>query len=139
MTTAEWEALCDGCGKCCLHKLIDDDDPAETVHFTDIACQLLDTETARCSNYQERKRLVPECVVIHRDHLHELTYLPNSCAYRRLADGRGLADWHPLRNQGSPAKMIAAGISAARRVVNERDYADAMEDRIVTWPLYDSE
>lgn len=139
MSDAEWESLCDGCGKCCLHKLIDDDDPEETVYYTDVACQLLNTETARCSQYAIRKSLVPDCVVIHRDNVHELTYMPQSCAYRRLAEGRGLASWHPLRNQGSQRAMIAAGISAVSRVISEQDTDEDLELRIVTWPLYDSE
>ncbi|MFC0444575.1 YcgN family cysteine cluster protein [Pseudidiomarina halophila] len=136
MTHAEWESLCDGCGKCCLHKLIDSDDHDETVHYTDVACALLDTGTARCSNYAERTKHVPDCVVITPENVYELDYMPTSCAYRRLAEGRDLASWHPLRHNGSTAAMVAAGMSAAGRVVNENEaLAEDLELRIVTWPL----
>ena len=139
MTHEEWESLCDGCGKCCLHKLIDADDANETIHYTDVSCVLLDTETARCSNYAERTKHVPDCVVITPENVHDLGYMPPSCAYRRLAEGRGLASWHPLRNGGSQAAMIAAGISAAQCVQNEDEVHEDLELRIVTWPLNDSD
>lgn len=139
MSSVEWESLCDGCGKCCLHKLIDENDPEEPLYYTDVACQLLNTDTAQCRHYAERKSLVPDCVVIHRDNVHQLTYMPQSCAYRRLAEGRGLAAWHPLRNQGSQKAMIAAGMSTVGRVVNEQEIDEDLEDRIVTWPLNDLE
>lgn len=137
MTHEEWESLCDGCGKCCLHKLIDADDADETVHYTDVSCVLLDTATARCTNYSERTKYVPDCVVITPKNVHDLGYMPPSCAYRRLAEGRGLASWHPLRNGGSQEAMIAAGISAAQCVQNEDEVHEDLELRIVTWPLND--
>lgn len=139
LTTAEWEALCDGCGKCCLHKLLDEDAPAtsEALHFTDVACQLLDTTTARCRDYQHRLSRVPDCVALTPATLHQVYYMPPSCAYRRLAKGRGLAAWHPLYHEGSQAAMIAAGISAAGRVVSETSIAELDEHCIVSWPLDD--
>ncbi|PTC01115.1 YcgN family cysteine cluster protein [Thalassospira xiamenensis] len=141
MSRDEWEALCDGCGKCCLHKLIDEDadDVAEEVLFTDIACQLLNNATAQCSDYQHRLAQVPDCVVLSPDNLAQVYYMPSSCAYRRLAEGRGLATWHPLLNKGSRGPMRAAGISAAGRSVSEANYHGELEDRIVTWPLKDTE
>ncbi|CAB0149702.1 hypothetical protein PSI9734_00276 [Pseudidiomarina piscicola] len=139
MTHAEWESLCDGCGKCCLHKLIDSDDERESLYYTDVSCVLLDTANARCSNYQKRTELVPSCVVITPENVHELDFMPTSCAYRRLAEGRGLAAWHPLRNNGSQAPMIEAGMSARGRVVNESEvHEEDLELRIATWPLRDT-
>ncbi|MDN7134888.1 YcgN family cysteine cluster protein [Pseudidiomarina terrestris] len=137
MTHAEWESLCDGCGKCCLHKLIDSDDEDDTVHYTDVSCVLLKTDTARCSNYAERTQFVPDCVVITPQNVYELDFMPTSCAYRRLAEGRGLPSWHPLRNDDSRKAMIAAGMSAAGRVQNENEVHEDLELRIVTWPLRD--
>ncbi|MDX1705166.1 YcgN family cysteine cluster protein [Pseudidiomarina sp.] len=137
MTAEEWESLCDGCGKCCLHKLIDEDDSTDEVHFTHVSCHLLDTGTARCRHYADRKNYVPDCVVISPDNLAVLDYMPPSCAYRRLAEGRGLASWHPLLNGGSQSAMIAAGISAAGRVISEDQLGIDLEDCIVSWPLND--
>ncbi|KFZ31627.1 hypothetical protein IDSA_02700 [Pseudidiomarina salinarum] len=137
MTTEEWESLCDGCGKCCLHKLIDEDDSTDEVHFTHVSCHLLDTQTARCRHYADRKNYVPDCVVITPENLEVLDYMPPSCAYRRLADGRGLASWHPLLNNGDQSAMIAAGISAAGRVTSEDQLLTELEDCIVSWPLHD--
>lgn len=141
MTRDEWELLCDGCGKCCLHKLIDEDaeDVAEEVVFTDISCQLLNNATAQCSDYPNRLAQVPDCVVLSPENLEQVYYMPGSCAYRRLAEGRGLASWHPLLNNGSRGPMRAAGISAAGRSVSEATYHGELEDRIVTWPLKDTE
>lgn len=136
MTASEWESLCDGCGKCCLHKLIDEDDPAETVHYTNVACRLLDCQTGRCSDYRQRFKSVPECVVIRPENVAELDYLPDSCAYRRLANGRSLPSWHPLRHNGSQEPMQAAGMSVAGRVVSETE-AQVTTAAIVTWPLTD--
>lgn len=135
MSQTEWESLCDGCGKCCLNKLIDDD--TEALHFTDVCCELLDPATGRCGNYPQRHTLVPDCVTITPENLGGLYYLPTSCAYRRLAEGRDLADWHPLRHNGDRNAMIAAGISVVGRVERESELHLDLEDRIVTWPLRD--
>lgn len=136
MTTEQWESLCDGCGKCCLHKLVDDD--TDELYFTDVSCQLLCAESGSCKQYATRFDIVPDCVVISQDNLQQLYYLPNSCAYRRLAEGRSLPSWHPLRHQGSKDAMVAAGMSVVGRIINERDFAAELEDRIVTWPLQDT-
>lgn len=137
MTHSEWELLCDGCGKCCLHKLIDAEDAEETVHYTDVSCRMLNTKTGQCSDYANRHQWVPDCVVITPEMIHELDYLPTSCAYRRLAEGRGLASWHPLLHGGDREPMRAAGMSVAGRVESEDEVADDLELRIVTWPLMD--
>ncbi len=130
MTPAEWEALCDGCGKCCLNKLED----AETgeVWFTRIACRLFDDASCQCSNYQIRKRIVPECVVLTPDTLDQIAYwMPASCAYRRLNEGRGLAEWHPLIS-GDPETVHAAGISIRGRTLGEFEIPEEdWEDYII--------
>ena len=137
MTHAEWESLCDGCGKCCLHKLIDEDDAQEVIEYTDVSCRLLDTKTGLCSDYANRKEHVPDCVVITPDNVNKLDYMPTSCAYRRLAEGRGIPSWHPLNHNGSRGPMLAAGMSAAGLVESEDYVEEELELRIVTWPLND--
>ncbi|GAB4266327.1 MAG: YcgN family cysteine cluster protein [Pararhodobacter sp.] len=130
MTPQEWEALCDGCGKCCLNKL-EDADTGE-VWFTSIACRLLDDATCRCSHYAIRKTLVPECVVLTPETLDDIAYwMPKSCAYRRLNEGRGLADWHPLVS-GDPESVHRAGQSMRGRTVGEFEIPeDDWEDHII--------
>ncbi len=132
MTGEEWEALCDGCGRCCLLKLQDED--SDAVDYTDVACKLLDLGSCRCGDYANRCRRVPDCVQLTPGNLRNLTWMPSTCAYRLLYEGQPLAWWHPL-NSGDPATVAAAGISVAGRVVSERDVDDAeLEDHIVEWP-----
>ncbi len=130
MTPEEWEAVCDGCGKCCLNKL--EDENTGEVAFTRVACRLFDDATCRCTNYANRKRLVPECVVLTLKSLPEIsTWMPRSCAYRRLNEGRGLAPWHPLVS-GDPDTVHHAGISVQGRTVNEATVPlDDWEDHII--------
>lgn len=116
LNDAEWEALCDGCGRCCLQKLEDED--SGDVHTTDIGCVLLDTSTCRCSNYSNRQTIVPDCLNVRPLDADKLRWLPNSCAYKRLAEGRELANWHPLIS-GDPQSVHAAGIGMAGRCVSE--------------------
>ena len=108
MTTAEWESLCDGCGRCCLLKLQDED--TDEVYVTRLACRLLDTGSCQCKDYGDRFTHVPDCVTIDPDKVRRLAWLPTSCAYRRLAEGRELAWWHPLVS-GSPETVHQAGVS----------------------------
>ena len=117
MTTAQFESLCDGCGRCCVHKL-EDVDTGQIV-FTDVACRLLDPATCRCRDYAHRTQRVEGCVSMAPDRLEPLAFLPSSCAYRRLDEGRGLADWHPLIS-GVPDSVRQAGISMREQTVSEQ-------------------
>jgi len=130
MSDAEWESLCDGCGRCCLHKLRDEATGA--LAFTNVACRLLNTQSCRCRNYANRHRYVADCVRLTPDALAEIDWLPPSCAYRRLAEGRDLPSWHPLVT-GDPETVRRAGASASGRVIKETE-AGALEDHVVAWP-----
>ena len=130
MSRPEWESLCDGCGRCCLIKLEDAD--TGDIDYTDIACRLLDLGSCRCSDYDNRKRLVPDCVVLSASMINRLHWMPSTCAYRLIGEGKDLAWWHPLVS-GDPDTVHAAGISVRNRVVPE-ERGDDPEDRIVTWP-----
>jgi hypothetical protein len=116
MSESEWESLCDGCGRCCLHKLEDED--SGELFFTRIACELLDTQSCRCKRYHKRFRLVPDCVQVEVEMGERWQWLPESCAYRRLAEGRGLPSWHPLLS-GDPASVHRAGVSVRGWAVDE--------------------
>ncbi|MDR5652315.1 YcgN family cysteine cluster protein [Ruixingdingia sedimenti] len=130
MTPAEWESLCDGCGKCCLNK-IEFEDTGE-VAFTRVACRLLDGETCRCTQYPIRHQFVPDCVVLTPKKLPEVAYwLPRSCAYRLLYEGQPLPDWHPLRT-GDPESVHAAGASVRGWTVPEYEVTeDDWEDYLI--------
>ena len=130
MTPEEWESLCDGCGRCCLHKLRDEE--TEELSFTNVACRLLDLKTCRCRHYERRRDQVPDCVSLTPQTVREIDWLPPSCAYRRLAEGRGLSWWHPLVS-GDPATVHQAGVSVRGRAVDERR-AGVLEHYIVDWP-----
>jgi len=132
MTPAEWESLCDGCGRCCLNKL-EDWDTGE-IAWTDVACTLLDANTCRCRDYGNRTARVPDCVSLTPEAVRRLTWLPPTCAYRLLAEGEDLRWWHPLVS-GDPQTVHEAGISVRGRVVSEDEVPlEVYEARIVEWP-----
>lgn len=131
MTEAEWESLCDGCGRCCLLKL--QDDVSGAIEHTAVACRWLDLEACRCGCYPQRHAKVPDCVEISAANVQTLGFLPVSCAYRRVAEGRGLAWWHPLVS-GDPATVAAAGISVAGKVVSEAGvHPDELDRYVIRW------
>lgn len=131
MTTAEWESLCDGCGRCCLAKLQDDE--TDEVYFTSVACKLLDTDSCRCTNYPKRLQLVPECVGLTPDNVADISWLPSTCAYRLIGEGKPLHHWHPLVS-GSQKSVHEAGISVRGKVLSESFvHEDDLEDHIIHW------
>jgi len=130
MSEAEWESLCDGCGRCCLHKLRYE--TTEALAYTNVACRLLDLETCRCADYANRRRRVPDCVQLTPESLRAIDWLPPSCAYRRLAEGKDLAWWHPLVS-GDPQTVHTAGISVRGRAVSEKR-AGPLDHHFVDWP-----
>jgi uncharacterized protein len=130
MTSPEWESLCDGCGKCCLNKL--EDETTGEILYTNAACRLLDLETCRCSSYEDRQRFVPDCRRLTPQNVGSIPWLPMSCAYRRLAEGKDLEWWHPLVS-GTQDTVIQAGQSVYGRIISERDVED-MQDFVVNWP-----
>ena len=129
LSRAEWEALCDGCGRCCLHKL--EDDETGEIADTNVACKLLGTETAQCCDYRHRKAFVPDCLRLTLKLVDTVPWLPETCAYRRRAEGRPLPEWHHLLT-GSRDAMVRAGACVAGKVVSERD-AGPLEHHIVDW------
>ncbi|MFZ5654569.1 MAG: YcgN family cysteine cluster protein [Pseudomonadota bacterium] len=128
---AEWESLCDGCGRCCLLKLEDADGGA--ISYTGVACRLLDLESVRCTDYARRSRRVPDCLVLDAAAVVATPWLPATCAYRLVAEGKPLPDWHPLVS-GDPRGARKAGISVAGRVLSERFvHPAALAEHIVRW------
>ena len=116
MSAAEWESLCDGCGLCCLLR-VEDEDTGE-VTPTRVACRLFDPQACRCRDYARRRRSVPDCIKLTPGNVRTLSWMPMSCAYRRLAEGRGLAWWHPLVS-GNPQTVHAAGVSIRGQTISE--------------------
>jgi uncharacterized cysteine cluster protein YcgN (CxxCxxCC family) len=133
MTRGEWESLCDGCGRCCLNKLEDED--SGRIYFTDVACRLFDEQACRCRDYKNRTASVPDCVKLTPYNVGRIAWLPPTCAYRLLAEGRELYWWHPLVS-GDPDSVHAAGVSVRGRVsASESDVPDdKLEDYLVSWP-----
>ncbi len=132
MTPEEWESLCDHCGRCCLVKL-EDEDTGE-IHYTTAICALYDCANGGCVAYAERQRKMPDCVRLTPEAVRTLSWLPSTCAYRLLAEGRDLPPWHPLLS-GTPDSVVEAGVSVLGKVVSERDVALVeLPQLIVKWP-----
>ena len=129
MTRDEWEALCDGCGRCCLNKLEDAD--TGRIHYTDVVCRLLDEESCRCVSYEDRKRFVPECQILTPQNLGRYSWLPSTCAYRLVAEGKDLPSWHPLVT-GDPESVHEAGVSIRSYAIKESEASDLV-DHIIEW------
>jgi len=131
MSPEEWEQLCDGCGKCCLHKL-EDEDTGE-LFFTRVTCRYLDENTCRCTDYPNRKTNVPECLVLSTQQPETFEWLPQTCAYRLLAEGEALPQWHPLLS-GDANSVHTAEISVMGKVLSETlVHPDGLEEHIVHW------
>lgn len=130
MSRQEWESLCDGCGKCCLHKLEDED--TGRIHYTNVACRLLNPGTCQCKDYDNRQKHVPDCVQLTPEGAGSLRWLPSTCAYRLLAEGKPLQWWHPLVS-GDPQTVHQAGVSVRGRVVSE-NRAGPLDHHVVEWP-----
>jgi uncharacterized cysteine cluster protein YcgN (CxxCxxCC family) len=133
LDTAEWESLCDGCARCCLNKLEDEETGA--IAWTDVGCTLLDGEACRCRDYPSRTDTVPDCIRLTPEAVRTLSWLPPTCGYRLVAEGRDLYWWHPLVS-GDPETVHAAGISVRGRTVREQDWpVERWEERLVRWPM----
>jgi len=134
MTSSEWESLCDGCGKCCLQQLVDED--TERLVFTDVACDLLDQQSCRCSDYANRTERVPTCLSINPDNISQVAeFAPLSCAYRLLYFGEQLPAWHHLRSGNVESVHLASKSVQGRCRARSSVSKDQLEDYVVYWPL----
>ena len=133
MTAPEWESLCDGCGRCCLLKLQDED--TDRIAYVDVACRLFDAGACRCTDYGDRQAQVPDCVRLTPEVVEAIGWLPPTCAYRLVDEGADLPWWHPLVS-GSPDTVHQAGVSVRDKVFcSETEIAvEDLEDRMVSWP-----
>jgi uncharacterized cysteine cluster protein YcgN (CxxCxxCC family) len=129
LSPAEWEALCDGCAKCCLHRF--EDQETREIQFTNVCCRYLDQATCRCTDYPNRSVNVPDCVSVTPEILKDPYWLPETCSYRLLAEGRDLPEWHPLVS-GDPQTVILSGNSVGGRVISELE-ADNLEYHMIDW------
>ena len=131
LTREEWESLCDGCARCCLYKL--EDEETGEIYYTNVICRLLDTYRCRCTSYHERARLMPTCLVLNSDLVKQIRWMPTTCAYRLILEGKDLDWWHPLVS-GGPKTVHQAGISVRYRTMAESDVEmENLEDYIVDW------
>lgn len=130
MTAKEWDSLCDGCGLCCMHKV--EDEESGELFYTNLTCKLLDTDTCRCTDYANRAKRVADCLVLTPDSTEAFEWLPATCAYRLLAHGDELPEWHPLLT-GDPESVHEAGISVRGEVVSEND----TDEWTVMWKVND--
>jgi uncharacterized cysteine cluster protein YcgN (CxxCxxCC family) len=127
----EWEALCDDCGRCCLLKIEDEDNG--DLFYTNVICEFHDSQRCRCTAYRDRSRLIPSCIKVTAAVARDVKWLPDTCAYRVLAEGRPLSDWHPLVS-GDPASIHHAGISVRDKVVSEKYvHPDELPEHLAHW------
>lgn len=137
MSDEEWEALCDGCARCCLVKL--EDEKRTGVFYTDVACRFLDLKRCRCTVYAHRIEREPNCLVLTAQAAREYDWLPGTCAYRLIGEGKDLFPWHPLLS-GDPNSVHSSGISVRGQVLSERDVPpDELTDHIVIWEVEKSD
>ena len=135
MTTDEWESLCDGCGRCCLNKL-EDWDTGE-IYWTNIGCELLDCESCKCTDYSNRFEKVPDCIQLTPENVRTISWLPPTCAYRLVMEGKELYDWHPLVS-GTAETVHKAGVSIRGRAIEDNGIdPEEYEDYLVDWPAKD--
>ncbi len=131
LSPEQWEQLCDGCAKCCLHKL--EDAESGEVLYTKVRCRYLDEPTCRCTDYARRSVLVPNCIALSPENTHELDWLPSTCAYRLRSQGKPLPDWHPLVT-GDPESVHRAGVSIRGRAVSdEYVHPDGYDEHVISW------
>lgn len=137
MTESEWESICDGCAKCCLIQL--EDESTNQLVFTDIACDLLDTDSCRCSDYANRSERVPSCMAMNKDNVEQCAeFTPPSCSYRLLLEGKSLPDWHHLKT-GDSLSVHESSASVKGRVRLEKTVDTSnLENHVVTWPYNDT-
>ncbi|MCW6507507.1 YcgN family cysteine cluster protein [Lichenifustis flavocetrariae] len=133
LSPTEWESLCDGCGRCCLVKLEDED--TRDTYYTDVACKLLDAGTCRCSDYIHRQTQVPDCIRLTPEAVRAINWLPPTCAYRLVREGRDLPWWHPLVS-GRPETVVEAGVSVRGKIAAHETEVppENLQGYIVTWP-----
>ncbi|MGR9073010.1 MAG: YcgN family cysteine cluster protein [Gammaproteobacteria bacterium] len=129
MTLEEWESLCDGCAKCCLHKLEDED--SGRIYYTRVVCDLIDLESCRCTQYSTRCTLVPDCLDLKRHKFAEYNWLPGTCAYKLLAEEKDLPSWHPLVSK-NPYTVFESGVSIRSYAMKESE-AGSPVDHIIEW------
>ena len=131
MNENEWESLCDKCGKCCVIKLEDFD--TQQVHYTNVSCKLLCEKSASCKDYENRKSIVPDCIILSPDNLKDLKWMPETCAYKLLNEGKNLPYWHPLLC-GNDKEIVNSGNSVKNRVTNENEIKiKNLPDYIFNW------
>ena len=131
MSRSQWESLCDSCGRCCLHKLEDED--TNDIYFTDVVCHFMDEQTCRCPHYENRQEFVSDCLTIYPDWGDKFNWLPDTCAYRLLHEKKPLFDWHPLISN-NPESVHLAGISVRGRTFSDKDIdEDEIELHIIDW------
>lgn len=131
MSSEEWEQLCDGCGKCCLHKLEDED--SQEIAYTRVICRYFDESSCRCQVYSTRKSLVPTCVILKPTNLKDLPWMPSTCAYRLLYEGKELPTWHPLIS-GNREAIEESGNAVSGKVISEEFvHEDGYDEHLVKW------